>query len=115
VVLSYIGSGKYRLKQWPCQADAARTAQLSGKTHTGVRAVSQEIDGDQATSELWTVKIDINPVKDGFASWNPVLLQQNKKRSHGSWALRSAAWQSSHLATMTDRKEVSTTLLIYRI
>ena len=33
--------------------------------------MSQEIDGDQAASELRTVKIDIKPVEDGFASWNP--------------------------------------------
>jgi hypothetical protein len=36
-----------------------------------VYAVSQEIDGDQATSELWTITIDISPIEDGFASWTP--------------------------------------------
>jgi hypothetical protein len=73
--ISYIGSGKY-------QIDTAALSELtlpalpnfSGENPYGdieVRAVSQEIDGDQATSELWTVKIDIKPVEDGFTSWNP--------------------------------------------
>jgi hypothetical protein len=77
----YIGNGT-----WSITAAAMETLELppvlnfSGTNPTfyaGVtlRAVTQEIDGDQATSAPWPVTIAVNPVidaatVDGFASWS---------------------------------------------
>ncbi len=77
--VTYIGSGT-----WSVTAAAMPTLQLpavpnfSGENpYSGVtvRAVTQEIDGDQATSAQWPVTIVVNPVinagtVDGFSSWN---------------------------------------------
>lgn len=35
-----------------------------------LQAVSQEIDGDEAVSDVWPVTFGIFPVADGFSSWN---------------------------------------------
>ena len=76
--VSYLGNGT-----WSVSAAAMPTLTLppvqnfSGENpYTGVtvRAVTQEIDGSQASSPQWPVTITVNPViaggtVDGFASW----------------------------------------------
>ncbi|MDX2288214.1 MAG: type I secretion C-terminal target domain-containing protein, partial [Hyphomicrobiaceae bacterium] len=77
--LTYIGLGT-----WSITAAAMETLTLpslpnfSGENPYGgvrLRAVTQEIDGSQASSLEWDLTIDVNPVinaatVDGFSSWN---------------------------------------------
>jgi hypothetical protein len=73
--INYIGGGKYQVEAMALPGlTLPALPNFSGENPYGnieVRAVSQEIDGDQASSELWTVMIDIKPVEDGFESWAP--------------------------------------------
>jgi hypothetical protein len=76
--VTYIGNGT-----WSVTADAIPTLLLppvpnfSGENpyaNVIVRAVTQELDGDQATSTEWAVTIAVNPIinaatVDGFSSW----------------------------------------------
>ncbi|MCB1509419.1 MAG: type I secretion C-terminal target domain-containing protein, partial [Hyphomicrobiaceae bacterium] len=77
--VTFIGSGS-----WQVSAAALPTLTLPARPNFSgsnpypgltVQAVSQEMDGDQATSANWPVTIDVNPVinaatVDGFATWN---------------------------------------------
>jgi hypothetical protein len=73
--ISYLGSGRYQVEAAALPGLTLPTLpNFSGVNPYGVievRAVSQEMDGGQATSEPWTVTFKIKPVEDGFASWNP--------------------------------------------
>jgi len=72
----YLGSGKYQVT-----AAAMATLKLPPKQHFSGEnlysdltfyAVSQEMDGDQSRSGLWTLDIDVFPVVDGFRQpWSP--------------------------------------------
>lgn len=71
---SYIGNG-----DWNIGLEAIETLQIPPVRHysgedpypgLSLLAVVQELDGDQATSEKWTLDFDIFPVIDGFADWD---------------------------------------------
>ena len=72
----FLGSGKYQVT-----AAAMATLKLPPKQHFSGEnlysdltfyAVSQEMDGDQSRSGLWTLDIDVFPVVDGFRQpWSP--------------------------------------------
>ena len=78
--VQFIGGGK-----WAVSAAAVPTLVLppvsnfSGQNPYStvvVRSVSQEVDGDEATSDPWPVTIDVEPIindatVDGFSSWSP--------------------------------------------
>lgn len=88
--ISYIGNGKYQIEAAALPGLTLPTLpNFSGENPYGdieVRAVSKEIDGDQATSELWAVMIDVKPVEDGLTSWNPsttVTEQENESMGRG--------------------------------
>ena len=98
----YIGNGS-----WSITAAAMSTLELpsvpnfSGEnpySQVTVRAVTQELDGDQASSPQWPVTITVNPIinagtVDGFSSWNPgvTVTEQNNEAVGTSISLASAA------------------------
>jgi hypothetical protein len=94
--VTFIGNGV-----WSVSADAIPTLQLppdpnySGSAPYGgaaitVEAVSQEIDGDQATSDPWHVSFDVAPVindatVDGLTGWTPnVTVVEEKDAAAGT-------------------------------
>ena len=91
--VAYLGNGT-----WSISAAAMPTLQLppvrnfSGENpYSGVtvRAVTQEIDGHQATSPQWPVTITVNPViaggtVDGFASWGLGVTQSENVTEGGA-------------------------------
>lgn len=102
--VTYIGNGT-----WSVTAAAMATLMLppvpnfSGENpYAGVtiRAVAQEIDGDQASSVQWPVTIKVNPVinagtVDGFSSWNMGATQTEAgSEAGGDISLASAASHS---------------------
>ncbi|MCH9806097.1 MAG: type I secretion C-terminal target domain-containing protein [Alphaproteobacteria bacterium] len=61
--------------QLPADPNYSGTAPFGGAAIT-VEAISQEIDGDQATSDPWVVDFDVTPVinaatVDGLTGWSP--------------------------------------------
>jgi hypothetical protein len=97
----YIGNGT-----WSVTAAAMATLELpavpnfSGvNPYSGVtvRAVTQELDGDDASSAQWPVTINVNPVinggtVDGFASWGLGATQtEGSNESGGDISLASVA------------------------
>ncbi|CAM9929252.1 unnamed protein product, partial [Phaeothamnion confervicola] len=77
--VTYIGNGTWSVTAAAMPAlELPAVPNFSGENpYSGVtvRAVTQEIDGDQATSAQWPVTIVVNPIinagtVDGFASWN---------------------------------------------
>ena len=72
--ISYLGGGS-----WNIRLDAVPTLTLpTNPNYAGenpypdfeIIAVTQEKDGDEATSDPWTVEFNIFPVVDGFSSWD---------------------------------------------
>lgn len=101
--VTYIGNGT-----WSVTAAGMPTLQLppvpnfSGENpYSGVtvRAVTQEMDGDQATSAQWPVTIGVSPIinastVDGFSSWNlgaTVSEQSNESLASTGISLASTA------------------------
>ncbi|MEZ5851983.1 MAG: type I secretion C-terminal target domain-containing protein [Hyphomicrobiaceae bacterium] len=98
----YIGHGT-----WSVSAAAMATLTLpavpdfSGENpYPGltVRAITQEMDGDQAFSPDWSINLIVNPIinagtVDGFASWNPraTLAEQQLESGASDISLASAA------------------------
>jgi len=80
--LTYLGNGEWQVSQeaipglvLPAVKHFSGQDPLQYQTLT-LRAVSQELDGDQETSDPWTVSFDVYPVidganADGLAGWNP--------------------------------------------
>jgi hypothetical protein len=71
--LMYIGNGEY-------EVDRAVISSLKVtpiKNYSGenpfpdltMRAISQEVDGDESISDAWTITFDVLPIADGFTSW----------------------------------------------
>jgi hypothetical protein len=70
----YIGNG-----EWQIDAAAVPGLMISARpNYSGenpypaltMRAISQEIEGDESTSDYWNITFDIYPIVDGFSSWN---------------------------------------------
>ncbi len=80
--VTYIGGGNWSVTTAaiptltiPPEPDYSGTAPYSGAAIT-VQAVSQEVEGDQASSAIWPVTFEIAPVidaatVDGLVGWNP--------------------------------------------
>eukprot|EP00980_Cylindrotheca_fusiformis_P024864 scaffold12619_cov107-Cylindrotheca_fusiformis.AAC.4 len=48
------------------------------------RAISQEMDGDETTSNLWDVSFHVYPVADGFADWdNKITVSESQNEDEG--------------------------------
>lgn len=75
--LNYIGGGKWQIDELGAKSLALTPKpNFSGEnpyTNLFFYAISQEMDGDQAQSDPWTIEIRVQPVADGFSSWNPEL------------------------------------------
>lgn len=73
----YLGSNKYQVSR-DAMVDLVIPLEqhLSGNSTDVfpglvVTTVSQEIEGDQASSPEWTIDFELLPVADGFATWSP--------------------------------------------
>jgi hypothetical protein len=91
----YLGNGKYQvLASGVPGLTLPPLPNFSGVDPYGkleIRATSQELDGDQATSDLWTITFNIRPIifdgtqEDGFAFWNlGVSVSENANEAVGS-------------------------------
>lgn len=73
----YLGNG-----EWSVEASAVAALTVTPvKNYSGqnpfpfmtLTAISQEVDGDQSSSDLWTITFDVLPVIDGFKDWAPAV------------------------------------------
>jgi hypothetical protein len=71
----YLGNG-----EWAVEASAVNALTISPvENYSGekpfpsltLRAISQEVDSDESSSDLWTITFDVLPVADGFKNWSP--------------------------------------------
>jgi hypothetical protein len=111
--IHYIGGGKWQISEL-----AAQTLLLTPVKHYSgespypaltVWATSQEMDGDQATSNLWSISARVQPRVDGFSSWSSTLFQATEKSIESGTAL-SLAEAKSHVLKDQDGSE---TVLYY--
>jgi large repetitive protein len=77
--ISFLGGGRWQVSEAALPGlELPPKKDFSGENlYSGIKyaVTAQEIDGDQATSDLWTIVINVRPViaganTDGFASWN---------------------------------------------
>ena len=71
-----------------------------------LQAVAQEMDGDEALSDLWSISFDIHPVVDGFSSWTMgTSVIEGDNESGGNGVSLSSA--SSYTFADNDGSEVA--------
>lgn len=106
--IHYIGSGKWQISEL-----AAQTLLLTPVKHYSgespypaltVWATSQEMDGDQATSNLWSISARVQPRVDGFSSWSASRYTATEKSIESGTAL-SLAGANSHVLKDQDGSE----------
>jgi hypothetical protein len=87
--ISYIGNGEWKIEEKSLESlTIVPLPNSSGKDLLSTltfRAISQELDGDESYSELWTVTFDVLPIADGFSSWpmGPVIVTERENDVDG--------------------------------
>lgn len=71
--LMYIGNGEYEVDQAVISSlKVTPVINYSGENpfpNLKMRAISQEVDGDESISDYWTITFDVLPITDGFTTW----------------------------------------------